>query len=217
MRNTIYPELRLFDETFRTQGVSVLAGVDEAGRGPLAGSVFAAAVVLPSELELPYLNDSKKLSESRRESLYDDICAAALAFGIGEATVEEIETLNILQAAMLAMQRAVTAMTDRNSLAVDPELVLVDGNRAPRLSAPTQCVIGGDAKSASIAAASVLAKVTRDRSMRTLAEQYPMYGFAQHKGYGTAMHYQAIEQFGPSPVHRLSFLKKYNARKQREE
>lgn len=217
MREILHPELRLFDETFRTRGGFVLAGVDEAGRGPLAGNVFAAAVVLPAGLDIPFLNDSKKISESRREQLFDVICSAAVAYGIAEATVEEIETLNILNAAMLAMQRAVAALTGHDGLPVTPELVLIDGNRIPNLEVPAQCVIGGDAKSASIAAASILAKVSRDRAMCTLAEQYPMYGFHQHKGYGTAMHYQAIEQFGPSPVHRLSFLKKYNARKQRED
>ena len=183
-------------------GIAPVCGVDEAGRGPLAGPVCAAAVILPRGLILPGLNDSKKLTEKRREALYDPIIESAVAYGIAFATVEEIEALNILQATFLAMNRAIAA------LSVAPALALIDGNRDSGIEAPSRCVIGGDASCASIAAASILAKVTRDRYMYEMAEQYPEYGFDRHKGYGTAAHYAALRAFGPSPIHRLSFLKK---------
>lgn len=217
MRETVIPALAEFDAQFRENGASVLAGVDEAGRGPLAGGVFAAAVVLPPSLEIPYLNDSKKLTERRRELLFDVICQSAVAFGIAETSVEEIERLNILNAAMLAMNRAVSSMAMPDGSPVRPNLVLIDGDKARGFAIETRCVVGGDALSQSIAAASVLAKVSRDRSMRALAALYPEYGFDKHKGYGTKAHYQALDRFGPSPVHRLSFLKKYFAAKRAEE
>ena len=184
------------------EGYAALCGIDEAGRGPLAGPVCAAAVMLPPGLVLPGLNDSKKLSEKRREALYDEIIASALHYGIAFATVEEIEEHNILGATFLAMRRAYA------QLGVTPDLALVDGNRDPGLDAPTRCVVKGDATCADIAAASILAKVTRDRYMLQMAERYPAYGFEKHKGYGTAAHYAAIREYGPCEIHRPSFLKK---------
>ena len=184
------------------QGYRLLCGIDEAGRGPLAGPVFAAAVILPFGIVIDGLNDSKKLSEKKREVLFDVICDKASAFGIGSADEREIDTLNILNATMLAMHRALDA------LGRTPDLALIDGNCARGFSVPTRCIIGGDGKSASIAAASILAKVSRDRLMRELDAQYPEYGFAVHKGYGTKAHRAAIETFGPCAIHRRSFLKK---------
>ena len=183
-------------------GISTICGVDEAGRGPLAGPVCAAAVILPRGLLLPSLNDSKKLTEKKREALYDAITAQAVSYGIAFATVDEIETLNILGATYLAMNRAIAM------LAPAPELALIDGNRSAGIAVPNHCIVGGDGKCASIAAASILAKVTRDRYMDQMAEKYPAYGFDRHKGYGTAAHYAAIREYGPSEIHRMSFLKK---------
>ena len=183
-------------------GLSPLCGVDEAGRGPLAGPVCAAAVILPRGAVIEGLNDSKKLSEKRREALYDEIVESAIAFGIAFASVEEIEEKNILEATFLAMNRAI------EQLSVVPALALIDGNRSKGIVLPSRCVIGGDGKCADIAAASILAKVTRDRYMLEMAEKYPQYGFERHKGYGTAAHYAAIREFGPSPIHRMSFLRK---------
>ena len=194
-----------FDNELRTH-FAVFCGVDEAGRGPLAGDVYAAAVILPPDLIIPGLNDSKKLSEARREALAPVIREKAAAWCIGTASVEEIERLNILQAALLAMYRAV------EGLEIQPEFALADGNQPPVLPVPVGTLIGGDAKSASIAAASVLAKTARDASMRELDDRYPEYGFAAHKGYGTKAHYAAIAQYGPCPAHRMSFLKKFYAR-----
>ncbi|MBQ4345807.1 MAG: ribonuclease HII [Oscillospiraceae bacterium] len=191
-----------FDAQVRTHA-ALFCGVDEAGRGPLAGDVYAAAVILQPDALIAGLNDSKKITEARREDMVPEIKEKALAWAIASATVEEIERMNILQAAMLAMQRAV------EQLSVAPALALIDGNRAPVLQIPVQTLIGGDAKSASIAAASVLAKTARDASLRELDEQYPMYGFAKHKGYGTKAHYEAIRQYGLCPAHRPSFLKKF--------
>ncbi len=190
-------ENAVFDE-----GFSPLCGVDEAGRGPLAGPVCAAAVILPRGLVIPGLNDSKKLTPKRRNALYDVIIDAAVSYGVAFATVEEIESLNILRASYLAMNRAIA------QLSVRPALALIDGNGNRDIESPSRCVIGGDGKCADIAAASVLAKVTRDRYMVEMAEQYPGYGFEKHKGYGTALHYAAIRSLGPSPIHRPSFLKK---------
>ena len=190
-----------FDNEFRLQGATMLCGVDEAGRGPLAGPVCAAAVILPPDVIIEGLNDSKKLSEKKRDALYEPIMEQAISYGIAFATVEEIEQYNILQATYLAMRRAV------DQLSIKPDLVLVDGNRLPPLDVAGKTVIKGDSLSASIAAASILAKVTRDRLMLELDEQYPMYGFAKHKGYGTAAHYEALRAYGISPVHRPSFLK----------
>lgn len=177
-------------------------GVDEAGRGPLAGPVCAAAVILPEGLVIPGLNDSKKLTAKKRDALYDIICDTAVAFGIAFATVDEIEALNIKGATYLAMERAIADMDPA------PVLALVDGNDKNTLSTPAVKVVKGDSLCASIAAASVLAKVTRDRYMDDLDALYPQYGFAKHKGYGTAAHYAALREYGPSPVHRPTYLRK---------
>ena len=195
-------ELWTLENEIYAGGVKLLCGVDEAGRGPLAGPVCAAAVILPQNCEIQGLNDSKKLSEKKREALFDVICASAVSYGIAFATVEEIEEYNILGATFMAMNRAI-ARLDRV-----PELALIDGNRNTGIQIPSRCVIGGDGKCADIAAASVLAKVTRDRYMLQMAELYPQYGFEKHKGYGTKAHYDAIRAYGPSPIHRPSFLRK---------
>ena len=195
-------ELWSIENEIYDSGLSPLCGVDEAGRGPLAGPVCAAAVILPRGLVIEGLNDSKKLSGKKRESLYDEIVEKSVAYGIAFASVEEIEEKNILEATFLAMNRAI------EKLAVRPALALIDGNRDKGITIPARCVIGGDGKCADIAAASILAKVTRDRYMLQLAGQYPQYGFDKHKGYGTAAHYAAIREYGPSPVHRMSFLRK---------
>ena len=184
------------------EGYGVVCGVDEAGRGPLAGPLCAAAVILPRGLVIEGLNDSKKLTEKRRESLYGEITSSAEAYGIAFASVEEIEELNILGATYLAMNRAIAA------LGRDIDLALIDGNRNAGIEYPSRTVVKGDSLCASIAAASVLAKVTRDRYMTELDERYPGYGFAKHKGYGTKAHYAAIRELGASPVHRPSFLRK---------
>ena len=183
-------------------GVSLICGVDEAGRGPLAGPVCAAAVILPRNIEIVGLNDSKKLSEKSREKLYDEICEKAMSFGIACASVEEIEELNILNAAMLAMNRAIAQLEPQ------PELALIDGNRSSAIEINSRCVIKGDAKCADIAAASILAKVTRDRYMLDMAEKYPEYHFERHKGYGTKRHYEALREYGPCAIHRPSSLRK---------
>ena len=194
-------DLWLLENEIYASGVSCLCGVDEAGRGPLAGPVCAAAVMLPRGLDIPGLNDSKKLTEKKREELYDIICAGAVCYGVAFAGVEDIERLNILNATFLAMNRAIA------QLSVPPQLALIDGNRDSGIEAPSRCIVKGDALCADIAAASVLAKVTRDRYMTALASEYPQYGFEKHKGYGTKQHYAAIREFGPSPAHRMSFLK----------
>ena len=177
-------------------------GVDEAGRGPLAGPVCAAAVVLPEGVIIPGLNDSKKLTEKKRDELYDIICQEAVTFAVAFSAVEEIEALNIKGATYLAMDRAI------GELDCVPALALVDGNDKNTLSVPARKVVKGDQLCASIAAASILAKVTRDRYMCLLDERYPMYGFARHKGYGTAAHYAALREYGPCPAHRPSYLRK---------
>ena len=200
-RVTLHKELFEYDSAVRND-FPLICGVDEAGRGPLAGDVYAAAVILEDDTLIEYLNDSKKISEKRRELLFDEIKEKAKAWCIATASVEEIDSLNILQATMLAMKRAV------DGLGIEPDMALVDGNRLPELSCPAQCVIKGDATSASIAAASVLAKVARDRYMRELDQAYPQYQFSQHKGYGTKLHCDMLRQYGPSPVHRRTFLKK---------
>ena len=184
------------------EGYETLCGVDEAGRGPLAGPVYAAAVILPRGPRIPGLNDSKKHSEKKREQLFDEICEQAEDYSIAFATVEEIEERNILGATMLAMNRAIAG------LSVKPDLALIDGNRNAGIETPSRCVVKGDARCADIAAASILAKVSRDRVMLELAKEYPEYHFEQHKGYGTALHYAALREHGPSPVHRPSFLRK---------
>lgn len=200
-RIVLHKELFDFDSAYR-RDAPVLCGVDEAGRGPLAGDVYAAAVVLDDDTLIDYLNDSKKISESRREKLYDVIIEKAKAYCVATASVEEIDSMNILNATMLAMKRAV------EGLGITPDLALVDGNRQPELSCPVQCVIKGDANSASIAAASVLAKVSRDRYMKELAVKYPQYCFDQHKGYGTKLHCEMLRKYGASDIHRRTFLKK---------
>ena len=186
----------------RAKGFTDVCGIDEAGRGPLAGPVVAAAVILPEDIQLPGVNDSKKITEKKREILFDFVKEHALAYGIGEASETEIDEINILQATFLAMRRAVEA------LQIPADYALVDGNRIQGLPVPAETVIGGDGKVLSIAAASILAKVTRDRYMRDMAAQYPEYGFEKHKGYGTKAHYAAIEQYGICPLHRKTFLKK---------
>ncbi|MBE6755823.1 MAG: ribonuclease HII [Ruminococcaceae bacterium] len=196
-----------FEHQAQEQGFNVVCGVDEAGRGPLAGPVCAAAVILPDGLVIDELDDSKKLTEKKRDALYDVICEEAIAYGIAFASVEEIEEMNILQATFLAMKRAV------ESLSVKPDLALVDGNQKPPLEIQARTLVKGDAKSPSIAAASILAKVTRDRLMTEIAEQYPQYEFPKHKGYGTKLHYEKIMEHGISPVHRRSFLKKITGEK----
>ena len=182
--------------------VQVICGVDEAGRGPLAGPVCAAAVILPREGEIEGLNDSKKLSDAKRRALFPIICEKAIAYGIGWANEREIDEINILQATFLAMQRALDA------LRVRPDLALIDGNRAKDFGLPALTVVKGDSRSANIAAASILAKVSRDDPMDQMAKEYPQYGFEIHKGYGTKRHYEALREFGASPIHRKTFLKK---------
>ena len=189
-------------------GCTALCGVDEAGAGPLAGPVYAAAVILPGEIDLPGLNDSKKLTPKKREALFDQITAAAEAYSIAFVTAEEIDQMDILNARMLAMNRAI------GGLSVPPDLCLIDGNRdhgsAVAITAPHLCLVGGDGKSASIAAASILAKVSRDRYVTdVLDREYPQYQFARHKGYGTKLHYAMLDQYGPCPAHRRTFLKKW--------
>ena len=188
-------------------GVKLICGVDEAGRGPLAGPVCAAAVILPPNAEIPGLNDSKKLSDKKRRELYPIIKEQAIAYGIAFADHNEIDEINILQATYLAMERAI------NQLSVKPELALIDGNRAKDFGIPVETVIHGDSLSASIAAASVLAKATRDDVMLQMAEEYPGYGFEIHKGYGTKAHYAALTEKGPSPIHRMTFLRKFYGEK----
>ena len=183
-------------------GHKIICGVDEAGRGPLAGPVCAAAVILPYGIEIEGLNDSKKLTEKKREKLFDIITEKAIAYGIAFSSEKEIDELNILQATYLAMNRAIEMLN------TEIDIALIDGNRNSGINFNSSCIIGGDGKSASIAAASILAKVTRDRYMVELDNKYPEYFFAKHKGYGTKLHYEALREHGPSEVHRLTFLKK---------
>ena len=183
------------------EGYAVVCGVDEAGRGPLCGPVFAAACILPDGLVLEGLNDSKKLTPKKRDKLFDLICENAIAYCIASASVEEIDELNILEADLLAMRRAI------DGLAIKADFALIDGNIARGFQIPARAVIGGDAKSPSIAAASILAKVARDRDCIALDEQYPHYGIAKHKGYGTKQHMDALRTYGPSPIHRKQFIR----------
>ena len=191
-----------YENSAYERGYNAVCGVDEAGRGPLAGSVCAAAVLLPKGLILEGVNDSKKLSEKKREALFDIITEQAEDWSIGFATVEEIEEINILNAAMLAMKRAV------EGLKIPVDFAIIDGNRKPSLNIDCEAVVKGDAKSMSVAAASILAKVSRDRILRQYAIDYPQYGFEKHKGYGTKLHVEALKKYGPCEVHRPSFLKK---------
>lgn len=190
-----------YEERIYNEGFSSVCGCDEAGRGPLCGPVVAAAVILPLGLEIEGLNDSKKLTEKKREKLFDIIKEKAIAYAIAEASPEEIDEINILNASMLAMRRAVEA------LPVRADFALIDGNCSRGFEIPTETIVSGDAKSCSIAAASILAKVTRDRGCKELDEQYPMYGIAKHKGYPTKDHMNAVREHGPSPIHRKTFLK----------
>ncbi|MGN0565305.1 MAG: ribonuclease HII [Candidatus Limousia pullorum] len=191
-----------YEKTAYENGYNLVCGVDEAGRGPLAGPVCAAAVVLPKGLILEGVNDSKKLTEKKREALFDVITEQALDWSVAFATVEEIEEINILNAAMLAMKRAVEGLKNPVDFAI------IDGNRKPPLEIDCEAVVKGDAKSMSVAAASILAKVSRDRILRQYAVDYPQYGFEKHKGYGTKVHVEALKKYGPCEVHRPSFLKK---------
>ena len=184
------------------KGYPVVCGVDEAGRGPLAGPVYAAAVILPPDARIDGVNDSKKLSEKKREALFDIIQQVALSSCVASASVEEIDAHNILNATYLAMQRAVAGLSPQ------PQMVLVDGNRLPSLPMASQAIVKGDSLSLSIAAASILSKVSRDRFMKELAQQYPQYQLEKHKGYGTKLHRELIREYGPSPIHRKTFLKK---------
>ena len=195
------------EDSIYSDGVTVICGVDEAGRGPLAGPVCAAAVILPAHLEIPGLTDSKKLSDKKRRELFPLIKEQAVAYGIGLASEAEIDEINILQATFLAMQRAVDQLEGKAQLA------LIDGNRAKDFGIPVKTVVKGDSLSANIAAASVLAKVTRDDIMTEYAKEYPQYGFEIHKGYGTKAHYAALTEYGPSPIHRMTFLKKFYGEK----
>ena len=195
------------EDSFYAEGVKIICGVDEAGRGPLAGPVCAAAVILPDHLEIPGLTDSKKLTDKKRRELFPVIKEQAVAYGIGLASEAEIDEINILQATFLAMQRAL------DQLNVKPDLALIDGNREKDFGIPVRTVVKGDSLSMNIAAASILAKVTRDDLMVQLAEQYPEYGFEIHKGYGTKAHYAALTEHGASPIHRKTFLKKFYGEK----
>lgn len=189
------------ENELRAAGYSVICGVDEAGRGPLCGPVVAAACILPEGVVPDGLNDSKKLTPKRREALFDEICRVAVSFCIAEASVEEIDALNILEADLLAMRRAIAG------LSVPADIALIDGNVARDFPIPAKAIVHGDALSPSIAAASVLAKVTRDRQCIELDRQYPQYGIAKHKGYGTRAHMDALRQYGPSPIHRKKFIR----------
>ena len=191
-----------FEQKYYNKGYKWICGVDEAGRGPLAGPVCAAAVILPANIDIPGLNDSKKLSDKKRRVLYPLICEKAIAYGIAFADHREIDEINILQATYLAMERAISQLSQK------PEIALIDGNRAKDFGIPVETVVGGDGRSASIAAASILAKVTRDNYMLEIAKTYPQYGFDIHKGYGTKVHYAALAEHGPCKIHRLTFLKK---------
>ena len=189
------------------QGYTAVAGVDEAGRGPLAGPVCAAAVILPKGLEIPGLNDSKKLTDKKRRELFPIIKEQAIAYGIAFASEKEIDEMNILQATFLAMQRAIDQLEGKADFA------LIDGNREKNFGLPVMTVVKGDSRSADIAAASILAKVTRDDLMEQMAKEYPEYGFEIHKGYGTKAHYAALRSYGPSPIHRMTFLRKFYEQK----
>lgn len=192
----------LYENQKYNEGYNVICGIDEAGRGPLAGPVYAAAVILKKGQTIEGVNDSKKLSEKKREELFETIVTECLDYSIGTASEKEIDEINILQATFLAMKRAV------DGLSLKPDCALVDGNRAPFLDCSVFTIIKGDSKSESIAAASILAKVSRDRYMLKMAEKYPQYGFEKHKGYGTKLHYEMIDKYGICEIHRKSFLKK---------
>lgn len=205
MRETEIVDLWAYEHAAFSDGYKLVCGIDEAGRGPLAGPVCAAAVILPPDCRIKGLNDSKKLTDKRRRELYDVIVENAVAYGIAFASHQEIDEINILQATFLAMRRAM------DQLRVRPDIALIDGNRETDFGLPVQTIVKGDSLSANIAAASILAKVTRDRFMLEMDEKYPQYGFATHKGYGTRAHYAALREFGPCPIHRRTFLKNLHA------
>ena len=196
-----------YENIARNNGYSIICGVDEAGRGPLAGPVYAAAVVLKKGQIIEGVNDSKKLSEKKREALFDKIINEAEDFSIASASAREIDEYNILNATFLAMKRAA------DSLKTKPQYAMIDGNRLPPLDIPAETIVKGDAKSLSIAAASILAKVSRDRYMLEMAEKYPQYQFEKHKGYGTKLHYEMLDKYGPCEIHRQTFLKTWYERK----
>ena len=197
------PDFEL-ENALHKEGFGIVCGVDEAGRGPLCGPVFAAACILPEGYMPDGLNDSKKLTPKKREKLFDEICTNAISYCIASASVEEIDTLNILEADLLAMRRAIDGLSQK------PDIALIDGNMARDFQIPAKAIIGGDAKSPSIAAASILAKVARDRDCIELDRQYPQYGIAKHKGYGTKQHMDALRTYGPSPIHRKQFIRFLN-------
>ncbi len=194
-------KLQFYEEDVRRKGYSIVAGIDEAGRGPLAGPVVASAAILPADVRIRGINDSKKLSPAKREELYHEITEKAVAWSVGMSTVEEIDNLNILQASLLAMQRAVQDLT------ACPDYLLVDAVKIPDISTPQNAIIKGDGLSVSIAAASIIAKVTRDKIMNNLDREFPQYGFSRHKGYGTSEHIKALKEYGPSHHHRRTFIK----------
>ncbi len=195
------PDLWAEERKLRDAGYELICGADEAGRGPLAGDVYAAAAVLPFGLEIPGLNDSKKLTEKRREELFDVIREKALSYAVATATVEEIEKINIRNAAFLAMERAIRQ--------IKTDFAIIDGNGFNDCPVPFMTLVGGDGKSANVAAASILAKVSRDRYMLEMDKKYPMYGFAKHKGYGTKLHIDALKEYGACEIHRSLFVKKF--------
>lgn len=203
-------DLWQIERRLREEGYSLICGCDEAGAGPLAGPVYAAAVLLPPDTEIEGLNDSKKLTEKRREKLYDVIVESAAAWAVTSVSAEDIDSIDILNARMLAMRLAV------EQLQIGPDYVLIDGNCDRGFAMPHETVVGGDGLSANIAAASILAKVSRDRHMTELDEKYPGYGFKKHKGYGTKAHYAALDELGPCPEHRKTFLRKYYARREHQ-
>lgn len=207
MNTDIEKDWLKYENQAKSQGYSFVCGVDEAGRGPLAGPVYAAAVILPDGVIPEGVNDSKKLSEKKREALFDIITEEALDYSIAYATAEEIDDINILQATFLAMKRAI------DGLKTKADYAMIDGNRMPPLDIPGETIVKGDANSASIAAASILAKVSRDRFMLKMAEKYPQYQFEKHKGYGTKLHYQMLDEYGPSEIHRQTFLKSWYNKK----
>ncbi len=198
------------EQSLRAEGYTAICGVDEAGRGPLCGSVVAAACILPDGLAIPELNDSKKLTPKKREKLFDIICSSAVAYGIAEGTVEEINMTNILEADLLAMRRAIEALHTPDGQPYSADFAIIDGNISRDFQLPARAIIKGDSLSMSIAAASVLAKVTRDRMCEEMDRLYPQYGIAKHKGYGTKEHMTALRTFGPSPIHRTKFIRFLN-------
>ena len=199
-------DLWSIERQYAERGYTCICGIDEAGRGPLAGPVFAAAVILPFGTQIEGLNDSKKLTDAKRRALFPEICEKAIAYGIGSASARKIDEINILQATFLAMRRAVEQMS------VKPDFLLVDGNRLTDFGIPAEAIVKGDSRSANIAAASILAKVSRDTLMEKLAADYPQYGFEIHKGYGTKAHYAALSEFGACPIHRRTFLRTFYER-----